>query len=1347
MRHHSVHFQAEQRAEKLAQLAHWLEGRLEREADAIDMYRLQVIKLENEATSNTDNLEARHISKPYVKATSSFTNLLGSDRNGGSRTDSSACSAWTAADEAMVAHSVFEELDDLEAKSGMALNGFYQKLKILMQERRAQLEAGLAQLATSAATIGSAGDAAATAQVRELAGAIAKLRKQLSDTKGGGAGGAGAGADGAGGGGGGGGGGDGDGGDGGDVDGGDGDGAAAAEGCDAKTLQLGNDLKRNNMAALLRRNATLHEQARRIGEHIVSVERTLLPLTSKSDAHSATAGETTVTMLLHNDVESYRRERFEFHVVQANTLLNSEAAQREGLWQHKATQVQEGAAQICVAVAEEERMQAMEGNSPHALCDTGTRLALSNLTRQNEEMRGKLFALAEQLKDAAEREDARLLARLQGGIKTALALKRASDSTKKKIEKLELETAAAAEAAEEAEVIAQVAATAQSVQPTVAVQAEWRRRQNGRQQTAADARADTKPLSPTLTTQLRRELRELAGMLSGTHAVLPSAQEPAEAKGQERDGACAAKLAHIESLAEVVQRALTTIDEALDNQRSKEERHEAAAKLQPAAMELAVSLRASAMGTAPLAQLLTPWDASTIALEAVLFVSDEQFATAFLQEQHLDDEIKDAIEQLEQLEAAAVPVPPATPPSRVKALPTVPPPFDVAASKPAMSAPRLITRIMPPPKGEMSAEALANALWAVAAEQSGARAAMRANEALLAEVEQSVAAFDTTQQCALAGAAERAMLKVASTGRKSTRGVRDVADSLLPDVWVSFAYAISAESRERDGVGSCNDGEGGRRSESDTVGCAFSAMAAFGVPDVDRRKGSGVSDPYVKFTLLDSSLRVGAGDGDLRTVQTHAIEDATEPDWGELELTLRYPIDTPRPPLIRVELWDKDFQKRDELIAHSDFRLARVRPVRVDEERRPETAELKAQRAAALEAGANDVHFAATVSGGGLGDDSDSRKDRSDNDDELVAVDWQVTELREQQNWLVEGRDELIAEVAQLQKAITVSQEWKAAAATASTAEAKSRGCATCGRREGVPFSVTTHAMKVPAIDGCGIPCAVASDVDETNVEAKAMARAIERRTEGKTEGRERDEGRKGNGVQAEEEDAVEVVAEEVRKGMVPDQPSLSEVKAHVMAQTEDKSKWTTSQSWEREWDEKGKHQSRGIGARLKDTILEERRLRGVKVARWRTSMGGSGCNEEQLSDAADELATLETQLEEVLWEATELTRRIDELGGELGASRVATSLIEAAMIQLHRGVQRDRLRNSMALRRHGRLSQHGHDKDHNLRCARLMLDRDLLRMRLRWQMKTLNVWRTLWNAARQKKGMRMRPPSGTHLK
>ena len=71
-------------------------------------------------------------------------------------------------------------------------------------------------------------------------------------------------------------------------------------------------------------------------------------------------------------------------------------------------------------------------------------------------------------------------------------------------------------------------------------------------------------------------------------------------------------------------------------------------------------------------------------------------------------------------------------------------------------------------------------------------------------------------------------------------------------------------------------------------------------------------------------------------------------------------------------------------------------------------------------------------------------------------------------------------------------------------------------------------------------------------------------------------------------------------------------------------------------------------------------------------------------------------------------------------------------MVELHKVVQRDRLRNSMALRRHGHLSKHRHDKDHNLRYVRLMLDRDLMRMRLRWQVKTLNVWRTLWNTARQ---------------
>ena len=98
-------------------------------------------------------------------------------------------------------------------------------------------------------------------------------------------------------------------------------------------------------------------------------------------------------------------------------------------------------------------------------------------------------------------------------------------------------------------------------------------------------------------------------------------------------------------------------------------------------------------------------------------------------------------------------------------------------------------------------------------------------------------------------------------------------------------------------------------------------------------------------------------------------------------------------------------------------------------------------------------------------------------------------------------------------------------------------------------------------------------------------------------------------------------------------------------------------------------------------------------MERWRTSIGGSDVTGQQMSDAADDLATLEAQLEEVLWEATDLALRMDELGGELGASREATLLMKAAMDELHKGVQRNRLRNSMALRRHGRLSKHGHDK------------------------------------------------------
>ena len=157
----------EQRDEQLGMLAHWLETRLEREAGAIDVHRLQV---ENEANSGADK-PSRRPSRRRTRSTempSSTMELLGSGSNGGDGSDGLACSVWTAAEEAMAAHGVLEELDNLEAKSSVALNSLYQKLRMLMLERRAQLEAGLGRLATSVASIGSVGDAAATAQVQTL---------------------------------------------------------------------------------------------------------------------------------------------------------------------------------------------------------------------------------------------------------------------------------------------------------------------------------------------------------------------------------------------------------------------------------------------------------------------------------------------------------------------------------------------------------------------------------------------------------------------------------------------------------------------------------------------------------------------------------------------------------------------------------------------------------------------------------------------------------------------------------------------------------------------------------------------------------------------------------------------------------------------------------------------------------------------------------------------------------------------------------------------------------------------------------------------------------------------------
>ena len=98
----------------------------------------------------------------------------------------------------------------------------------------------------------------------------------------------------------------------------------------------------------------------------------------------------------------------------------------------------------------------------------------------------------------------------------------------------------------------------------------------------------------------------------------------------------------------------------------------------------------------------------------------------------------------------------------------------------------------------------------------------------------------------------------------------------------------------------------------------FSDIAAFGVPDGDMRKGSGASDPYVKFTLLadgpeyDGTGPLGGRGGP--TCQTEKIANAADPVWEGQAPKLALPTGFDGKGELRVRVWDDDVTNEDDAI-------------------------------------------------------------------------------------------------------------------------------------------------------------------------------------------------------------------------------------------------------------------------------------------------------------------------------------------------------------------------------------------------------------------------------------------------
>jgi len=92
-------------------------------------------------------------------------------------------------------------------------------------------------------------------------------------------------------------------------------------------------------------------------------------------------------------------------------------------------------------------------------------------------------------------------------------------------------------------------------------------------------------------------------------------------------------------------------------------------------------------------------------------------------------------------------------------------------------------------------------------------------------------------------------------------------------------------------------------------------MSAMGVPDADPRNGSGLSDPYVRFELLEVDIASAA--------ETLHVKNSLNPDWKE-EMRLNVPRLIP-PPLLRITLWDKDWTNDDDKLATGEVRLSEDR--------------------------------------------------------------------------------------------------------------------------------------------------------------------------------------------------------------------------------------------------------------------------------------------------------------------------------------------------------------------------------------------------------------------------------------
>ena len=102
----------------------------------------------------------------------------------------------------------------------------------------------------------------------------------------------------------------------------------------------------------------------------------------------------------------------------------------------------------------------------------------------------------------------------------------------------------------------------------------------------------------------------------------------------------------------------------------------------------------------------------------------------------------------------------------------------------------------------------------------------------------------------------------------------------------------------------------------DPVMIVFHSISAKGIPNAD---AGGGSDPYARFTIIDDFTANKPGKNQIG--YTSYIQNELDPNWAGERLQLDLTPGGDRPIRLRVEVWDKDVQTPDDVVATCDVAL------------------------------------------------------------------------------------------------------------------------------------------------------------------------------------------------------------------------------------------------------------------------------------------------------------------------------------------------------------------------------------------------------------------------------------------